>query len=355
MNTVLRPLENASAQLAQPAPGSAAALEAIRDLVRPDLAAVDTSIRNGLKSAVPLVDQIAEHIIGGGGKRLRPLLVVLAGRACGGGSGGGNPPSAAAPAHVQAAAFIEFIHTATLLHDDVVDMSALRRGRNTANEVFGNQASVLVGDFVYSRAFQMMAAVRSQRVIEIMAEATNVIAEGEVLQLMNARDPDTTEQRYLEVIHRKTAQLFQAGAEVAAVVSGTAPELQHALARYGRHLGTAYQLIDDVLDYHSDPETRGKNLGDDLAEGKPTLPLIHALRNGDAATAALIRAAITGGGRAQLGAILAAIESTGGLEYTARLAQAEADQAQAALAALPETPFRTGLAALARFAVERKH
>ena len=356
MNTVLRPLENASAPAAQPAPGSAAALEAIRDLVRPDLAAVDTSIRNGLKSAVPLVDQIAEHIIGGGGKRLRPLLVVLAGRACGSSlAAGGAAPGAVAPVHVQAAAFIEFIHTATLLHDDVVDMSALRRGRNTANEVFGNQASVLVGDFVYSRAFQMMAAVRSQRVIEIMAEATNVIAEGEVLQLMNARDPDTTEQRYLEVIHRKTAQLFQAGAEVAAVVSGTVPDLQHALARYGRHLGTAYQLIDDVLDYHSDPETRGKNLGDDLAEGKPTLPLIHALRNGDAATAALIRAAITGGGRAQLGAILAAIESTGGLEYTARLAQAEADQAQAALAALPETPFRTGLAALARFAVERKH
>jgi octaprenyl-diphosphate synthase len=357
LNTVLRPLEDAPAPTAQPAPGSAAALEAIRDLVRPDLAAVDTSIRNGLKSAVPLVDQIAEHIIGGGGKRLRPLLVLLTGRACGGGGGGGQAsvPGAAAPAHVQAAAFIEFIHTATLLHDDVVDMSALRRGRNTANEVFGNQASVLVGDFVYSRAFQMMAAVRSQRVIEIMAEATNVIAEGEVLQLMNARDPDTTEQRYLEVIHRKTAQLFQAGAEVAAVVCGAAPDLQRALARYGKHLGTAYQLIDDVLDYHSDPETRGKNLGDDLAEGKPTLPLIHALRNGDAAAAALIRAAITDGGRAQLGAILAAIESTGGLQYTARLAQAEADQAQAALAALPETPFRAGLAALARFAVERKH
>ena len=352
MNSVLRPLENAAAPTAQPAPGSAAALEAIRGLVRPDLAFVDMAIRNGLKSAVPLVDQIAEHIIGGGGKRLRPLLVVLAGRACGAGS---HQPGATPSAHIQAAAFIEFIHTATLLHDDVVDMSALRRGRNTANEVFGNQASVLVGDFVYSRAFQMMAAVRSQRVIEIMAEATNVIAEGEVLQLMNARDPGTTEQRYLEVIHRKTAQLFQAGAEVAAVVIGVAPELQHALACYGKHLGTAYQLIDDVLDYDSDPETRGKNLGDDLAEGKPTLPLIHALRSGDAATAALIRAAIAGGGREQLGAILAAIESTGSLEYTARLAQAEADQALAALAALPETPFRSGLAALARFAIERRH
>jgi octaprenyl-diphosphate synthase len=280
--------------------------------------------------------------------------VVLAGRACAG-AGAGSIDAAPSAAHVQAAAFIEFIHTATLLHDDVVDMSSLRRGRNTANEVFGNQASVLVGDFVYSRAFQMMAAVRSQRVIEIMAEATNVIAEGEVLQLMNARDPDTTEQRYLEVIHRKTAQLFQAGAEVAAVVSGAPLEQQRALARYGRHLGTAYQLVDDVLDYQSDPETRGKNLGDDLAEGKPTLPLIHALRNGDAATAALIRAAITDGGRSQLAAILAAIESTGGLEYTARLAKAEAEQALAALSTLPDTTYRSGLAALARFAIERRH
>jgi octaprenyl-diphosphate synthase len=352
LNSVLKPIETASVAVSTAAPGSAAALEAIRGLVRADLAAVDETIRNGLKSVVPLVDEIAEHIIGGGGKRLRPLLVVLAGRACGAGI---QAPGGTAPAHIQSAAFIEFIHTATLLHDDVVDMSSLRRGRNTANEVFGNQASVLVGDFVYSRAFQMMAAVRSQRVIEIMAEATNVIAEGEVLQLMNARDPETTEQRYLEVIHRKTAQLFQAGAEVAAVVSGAPLEQQRALARYGRHLGTAYQLIDDVLDYQSDPETRGKNLGDDLAEGKPTLPLIHALRNGDAATAALIRTAITDGGRSQLAAILAAIESTGGLEYTARLAQAEAEQALAALAALPETPFRSGLAALARFAIERRH
>jgi octaprenyl-diphosphate synthase len=348
LNSVLKP---AAKPEAAPLAGSAAQLEQIRDLVRADLEAVDAAIRTGLKSIVPLVDQIAEHIIAGGGKRLRPLLVVLAGRACG--AGGSTAGTDAAP--VQAAAFIEFIHTATLLHDDVVDMSALRRGRDTANEVFGNQASVLVGDFVYSRAFQMMAAVHSQRVIEIMAEATNVIAEGEVLQLMNARDPDTTEARYFEVIQRKTAQLFQAGAEVAAVVCGAPPAVQQALARYGKHLGTAYQLVDDVLDYQSDPETRGKNLGDDLAEGKPTLPLIHALRSGDAATAALIRRAIAGEGREHLGAILTAIESTGGLQYTARLAQAEADQAVAALQQLPDTPFRAGLAALARFAVERQH
>ncbi|MBV8743156.1 MAG: polyprenyl synthetase family protein, partial [Sinobacteraceae bacterium] len=237
----------------------ALSLEKIRALVRNDLHAVDQVIRARLKSAVPLVDQIADHIIAGGGKRLRPLLVVLVGRAC------GHPGAAV----VEAAAFIEFIHTATLLHDDVVDGSSMRRGRDTANQVFGNQASVLVGDFVYSRAFQMMAALRSQRVIEIMAEATNVIAEGEVLQLMNARDPHTTEQRYLEVIYRKTAKLFEAGAEVAAVLSGMTSRVRQELAAYGRHLGTAYQLVDDVLDYRSNPSERGKNLGDDLAEGKP--------------------------------------------------------------------------------------
>ena len=367
MNTVLKALDAAMPPVRAPdpvpgsdsgsgsvsAPGSVPVLESIRVLVRTDLESVDGAIRVGLKSLVPLVDQVAEHIIAGGGKRLRPLLVVLAGRACGASIAAGADAKAAP--HVQAAAFIEFIHTATLLHDDVVDMSALRRGRDTANEVFGNQASVLVDDFVYSRAFQMMAALRSQRVIEIMAQATNIIAEGEVLQLMNARDPDTTEERYLEVIHRKTAQLFQAGAEVAAVVSGAATVQQQALARYGRHLGTAYQLIDDVLDYQSDPETRGKNLGDDLAEGKPTLPLIHALRVGGSAAVKLIRAAIETGGREQLGSILAAIESAGGLQYTARLAKAEADQALAALAVLPETPYRSGLAALARFAIERRH
>jgi octaprenyl-diphosphate synthase len=338
-----------------------ASLEAIRGLVAAELVAVDASVRTGLKSIVPLVDQIAEHIIGGGGKRLRPLLVVLAGRACGASVSGDAASAARGRDCTQAAAFIEFIHTATLLHDDVVDHSSRRRGRDTANELFGNEASVLVGDFVYSRAFQMMAAVKSPRVIEIMADATNIIAEGEVLQLANAHDPDTTEQRYLDVIQRKTAQLFQAGAEVAAVLAGATPAVQQALASYGRHLGIAYQLVDDVLDYQSDPATRGKNLGDDLAEGKPTLPLIHALRQADAAgpkgttTANAIRAAIRDGGLAQMDLVLAAIESSGGLEYTARLAQAEADLAYAALAALPETPCKDGLAALARFAIERKH
>jgi len=317
-------------------------LEEIRALVRPDLASVDGVIRARLKSAVPLVDQIAEHIIAGGGKRLRPLLVVLAARACG----------ASGAAHIEAAAFIEFIHTATLLHDDVVDGSSLRRGRHTANEVFGNQASVLVGDFVYSRAFQMMAALASQPVMEIMAEATNVIAEGEVLQLMNAHDPETTEQRYLEVIYRKTARLFEAGAEVAAVLAGSRPAVRRGLAQYGRHLGTAYQLVDDVLDYRSNPAERGKNLGDDLAEGKPTLPLIHALKHGSEAQRAAIREAISKGGLGQLEPVMAAIDSTGGLEYAARRAREEQDQALAALGALPDSSYKEGLAALARFAVE---
>ena len=321
----------------------AMSLEEIRTLVRTDLAGVDAMIRARLKSAVPLVDQVAEHIIGGGGKRLRPLLCVLAGRACG----------IENEKHIEAAAFIEFVHTATLLHDDVVDGSMKRRGRATANNIFGNQASVLVGDFVYSRAFQMMATVGSQRVMEIMADATNVIAEGEVLQLMNAHDPETTEQRYLEVIYRKTGRLFEAGAEVAAVLAGAPPVHQAALAAFGKHLGTAYQLIDDVLDYRSDPATRGKNLGDDLAEGKPTLPLLHALRHGNDEQRALIRLAIEQGGLAQLGPIVEAIETTGGLDYAVAFAQRETTQALAALTALPETPFSRGLAALARFAQER--
>ena len=313
----------------------------IRSLVQADLEAVNDVIRGRLKSAVPLVDQIAEHIISGGGKRLRPLLVVLAGRACGN----------AGPAHVEAAAFIEFIHTATLLHDDVVDGSSLRRGRYTANEVFGNQASVLVGDFVYSRAFQMMARLGRQSVLSIMADATNVIAEGEVLQLMHARDPATSEERYLEVIYRKTARLFEAGAEVAAVLSDCSPEIQNGIADYGRHLGTAYQLVDDVLDFRSNPVERGKNLGDDLAEGKPTLPLIHALRNASEADCAVIRAAIEHGGLENLERILAVIDATGGIDYTAQVAQREAERAIDALRVLPDTPFRRGLADLARFAV----
>jgi octaprenyl-diphosphate synthase len=317
-------------------------LQEIRALVQADMESVNAVIRARLKSSVPLVDQIAEHIISGGGKRLRPMLVVLCARAC----------NVEGQAHINAAAFIEFVHTATLLHDDVVDGSSLRRGRDTANRVFGNQASVLVGDFVYSRAFQMMAAIGAQPVMEIMALATNVIAEGEVLQLMNARDPDTTEQRYLDVIYRKTAKLFEAGAEVAAVLAATPALVRTGLATYGRHLGTAYQLVDDVLDYRSNPSERGKNLGDDLAEGKPTLPLIHALRHGSEQQREAIREAIRRGGLAQLEPVIAAIESTGGLDYTLGLARQQCTQALAALGPLPDSRYKTGLEELARFAVE---
>lgn len=322
-------------------------LPEIRALVAADLAAVDDIIRTRLSSQVALVGLVADHIVAGGGKRLRPLVVLLAAQA----ASGGKPP--AGSRYREAAAFIEFIHTATLLHDDVVDHSGMRRGRDTANALFGNEASVLVGDFVYSRAFQMMAATGSQRVMEIMADATNVIAEGEVLQLMNAQDPDTTEERYLEVIYRKTARLFEAGGEVAAVLCSAPPEVQAALARYGRHLGTAFQLIDDVLDYRSDPALRGKNLGEDLAEGKPTLPLIHALRSAEGSERELIRAAITQESEPDLARIIACIDRSGGIEYTRERALAESRSAAAALSQVPPSPWREALAHLAEFAVSR--
>ena len=318
-------------------------LKDIRALVATDLAEVDREIRRQLASDVALVSQVGDYIVDAGGKRLRPLLVVLAARAAG----------ATDSAHIPAAALIEFIHTATLLHDDVVDDSAKRRGRDTANETFGNPASVLVGDFLYSRAFQMMAALDSAEVIRVMADATNTIAAGEVLQLMNSGDPDTTEVRYLEVIYRKTARLFEAGAQIAAIVAHAPPDIEVALARYGKHLGIAFQLIDDALDYRGDEAELGTNTGDDLAEGKPTLPLIHALRHGDSATARMIRDAIEQGGTEDQAPIRAVIESTGGLDYTARLAESEAELALEALAQIPASAYRDALGALARFAVTR--
>lgn len=318
-------------------------LNDIRALVADDLASVDREIRRQLESDVVLINQVGEYIVGGGGKRLRPLTVLLAARAAG--VGGGR--------HVEAATVIEFIHTATLLHDDVVDDSHKRRGRDTANDVFGSSASVLVGDFLYSRAFQMMVTIGQLRVMDVMADATNTIAEGEVLQLMNAGDPETDERRYLEVIYRKTARLFEAGAQVAAIIAGAPEPVEAAMARYGRHLGTAFQLVDDALDYRGDARELGKNLGDDLAEGKPTLPLIHALRHGNAEEARLIRRAIEAGGSGELATIRAAIERTGGLDYTARLARSEADLAVQALADIPGSAFREALAALAEFSVTR--
>jgi octaprenyl-diphosphate synthase len=320
-------------------------LEQIRALVTLDFEAVDQVVKRRLHSEVALVDQVATYIIHSGGKRLRPLLVLLAARACG----------STGDRHIEAAAIIEFIHTATLLHDDVVDGSSLRRGRDTANEVFGNATSVLVGDFLYSRAFQMMVTLDRMRIMQILAEATNAIAEGEVLQLMTARDPQTTEARYIDVIHRKTARLFQAGAQIAAVLSDAPAPIEDALARYGKHIGTAFQLIDDALDYQADEGRLGKHLGDDLAEGKPTLPLIYALQHGNAEQRALIQHAIENGGLERLDDITRAVASLGGLAYTARLAQSEADQALAALDPLPASAFKEGLSELARFAVARKH
>lgn len=318
----------------------------VKTLVDDDLREVDRVIRTRLASDVALINQIAEYIVGGGGKRLRPLVVVVAGRACGSGSDGRHP---------EAAAIIEFIHTATLLHDDVVDGSTLRRGRETANEVWGNEASVLVGDYVYSRSFEMMVSLGSMRVMDVMAGATNKIAEGEVLQLLNANDPDTTQERYFEVIYRKTAKLFESGARIAAILAGAPAAIEGAMARYGRHLGTAFQLIDDVLDYRSDSEQLGKNLGDDLAEGKPTLPLIYALRTGNEEQRSVIRQSIEQGSSADLAAVTAAIESTGGLAYTARLARQEAALAVEALAELPESAYRQALRELADFAVDRNY
>lgn len=319
--------------------------ESVKALVEDDLRQVDAVIRTRLASDVVLVNQIAEYIVGSGGKRLRPLLVVVVARACG----------YRGALHSEAAAIIEFIHTATLLHDDVVDGSTLRRGRDTANEVWGNEASVLVGDYVYSRSFEMMVSLESMRIMAVMASATNKIAEGEVLQLLNANDPDTTEQRYFEVIYRKTAKLFEAGAQIAALLAGASSAVEAAMAAYGRHLGTAFQLVDDVLDYQSNSAELGKNLGDDLAEGKPTLPLIYALRTGTEDQRALIRRSIEEGSIDRLTEITAAIESTGGLAYTARLARREAALAIEAIAVLPDSAYKQALRELADFAVERTY
>jgi len=320
-------------------------IETIRGLVTADFEAVDQVVKSRLHSPVALVDQVATYIIHSGGKRLRPLLVLLAARACG----------YTGTQHIEGAAVIEFIHTATLLHDDVVDGSSLRRGRETANEVFGNATSVLVGDFLYSRAFQMMVTLDRMPIMDIMGDATNAIAEGEVLQLMTARDPDTTESRYLDVIHRKTARLFEAAAQIGGVIADASAHIERALADYGKHLGTAFQLIDDALDYQSDESSLGKHLGDDLAEGKPTLPLIYALQHGNAQQRTVIREAIEHGGLDHLEEITLAVASLGGLAYTAGLAQSEAEQALAALSPLPESPYKKGLSQLTRFVVARKN
>ena len=320
-------------------------LSEIRGPVAADLRAVDDLILRRLQSDVALINQIGHYIVNSGGKRLRPLGVLLSARACGYGG----------ERHIDLAAVIEFIHTATLLHDDVVDGSDQRRHRNTANAVWGNAASVLVGDFLYSRSFEMMVDVGSMRVMDILSHATSRISEGEVLQLLNCNDADTTEARYLEVIERKTATLFQAGTRIGAVLAAAPPEIETAMADYGRHLGVAFQLVDDALDYRAKGEELGKNLGDDLAEGKPTLPVIRALAVGTPEQRALLREAIEQGGRERIAEVAAVIDSTGGIEYTVSLARRHAASAKQAVALLPESAQRASLEMMVDFAVARTY
>jgi len=320
-------------------------IDFLKPVIGADMAAVDRVLRVSLSSDVLLIRQVAEYIIGGGGKRLRPALLLLTTGATG----------YRGVEHHTLAAVIEMIHTATLLHDDVVDESQLRRGHPTANAEFGNAASVLVGDFLYSRAFQMMVGVKRMRVLEILAETTNVIAEGEVLQLMNAGDADLDEGAYLGVIQRKTARLFEAAARLGAVLGDASTATEDALARYGMNLGTAFQLVDDVLDYSGTADSIGKNIGDDLAEGKMTLPLIHALATGTAEQAAVIRHAIAGGGRTDFAPVVAALEATDSLAYARGRADAELRQAAECLADLPDSPYRENLLELTVFAARRTY
>ncbi|MEZ5528822.1 MAG: polyprenyl synthetase family protein [Porticoccaceae bacterium] len=313
------------------------------EVVRPQFEQVNDLIIRQLHSDVGLVENIGQYIIDAGGKRLRPLLVLLSANSCG----------YRGEQHISLAAIIEFIHTATLLHDDVVDTSELRRGRATANARFGNAPSVLVGDFLYSRAFQMLVAIGSMDIMRIIADTTNIISEGEVQQLINAGNPDTTETAYNEVIRKKTAQLFEAATHTGAVLANASPEQCEAMRRYGHHLGMAFQLVDDALDYNGNTEELGKNVGDDLAEGKPTLPLIHAIQNGSPAQAELIRQAITEGGVDQLDAILEAVKSTGALDYTMNQAKKHADAAKACLEGMPASAESSAMAELAEFSLHR--
>ncbi|OCA52530.1 octaprenyl diphosphate synthase [Photorhabdus namnaonensis] len=319
-------------------------LESIIKLTADDMAAVNETILSQLNSDVTLINQLGYYIISGGGKRLRPIIAILASRALG----------YQGDKHITVAALIEFIHTATLLHDDVVDESDMRRGKATANAMFGNAASVLVGDFIYTRSFQMMTALNSMRVLKLMSEATNVIAEGEVLQLMNCNDPNISEDDYMRVIYSKTARLFEVAAHASAILSNATSEQETALQNYGRYLGTAFQLIDDLLDYDADSDTLGKNTGDDLNEGKPTLPLLHAMNHGTPEQSALIREAIEkGNGRHLLETVLVTMKQCGSLEYTRKRAEEEADKAIAALQALGNSPYKQALVGLAHIAVQR--
>ncbi|WP_426840697.1 octaprenyl diphosphate synthase [Glaesserella parasuis] len=321
-------------------------LEQILTLVKADMQAVDQAILAQINSEVVLINQLGHYIISGGGKRIRPLIAVLAANAVG----------YKGQEHITCAAFVEFIHTATLLHDDVVDESDMRRGRETANARFGNAASVLVGDIIYTRAFQMMASLRSLDVLQVMSDATNVIAEGEVQQLMNVNNPETTEANYMQVIYSKTARLFEAASQCSAIVSGADQATVIAMRDYGRYLGTAFQLVDDILDYSANAEQLGKNIGDDLAEGKPTLPLLHAMRSGNLQQAALIREAIEQGGKREaLDEILAIMAEHKSLDYTMERAKQEAQKAVDAIAILPESEYKQALISLAYLSVDRSY
>ncbi|OUU78527.1 MAG: octaprenyl diphosphate synthase [Gammaproteobacteria bacterium TMED78] len=317
----------------------------LRELVAKDWESVNSLIARKLGSDVSLINQIAHHIIHGEGKRLRPLITLLASKAC---NYNGDK-------HINNAVIIEFIHTATLLHDDVVDNSGLRRGEKTANKVFGNQASILVGDFLYSRSFQMMMEIRELRVLDVLANTTNTIAEGEVLQLMHCKNPNTTEENYLEVIYRKTAKLFEAASRIGAIISKSDEQVENSLIKYGRHLGSAFQLIDDALDYNADHNDLGKNIGDDLSEGKPTLPLIYALQNGSAAERNMIKEAIQSGGTQNLKSIQLAIESSGGIRYTEEKAKEQIELAINSLNTLPENKYKKALIELANHSLSRNY
>ena len=310
-----------------------------------DMKALDGVIRDRLYSDVVLIRQVAEYIIGSGGKRMRPAMVLFAAGAAG----------YQGTRHLELAAVIEFIHTATLLHDDVVDESDLRRGNKTANAMFGNAASVLVGDFLYTRAFQMMVGVESMRVMQVLADATNIIAEGEVLQLLNCHNADVEVDDYLRVIRFKTAKLFEAATRLGGILAGASPEVEEGLAAFGMHIGTAFQLIDDVLDYSGEEADTGKHIGDDLAEGKPTLPLIHVMKHGSPEHAACVRHAIESGGRDDFAAVLQAIRASGAIEATRKAAEDEADRAMSALSVLPSSVFKDSLVELLKFAVARKY
>jgi len=310
-----------------------------------DFAAVDQLIKDNLSSNVPLVEEISAYLIGAGGKRLRPLLVLLCARACG----------YQGKDHIKLAAIIEFLHTAMLLHDDVVDESDLRRGRKTVNATWGNPASVLVGDFLHSRAFEMMVEIGNLRVMEILSHATNTIAEGEVQQLSNIRNPDLTEESYIEVISRKTAMLFQAASHAGSVLAKTDYTAEQALRDYGLHLGISFQLIDDMLDYEGTTEDLGKNVGDDLAEGKVTLPLIVAMKNGNDQQKNLVRKAILSGGVENLDSVFETVQTTGGLKYTNEYADIERKKALRCLEKIGESIYKDSMGSLINFVVDRSY